>query len=192
MARDIAGFTMGEADELRKVMGKKQKDKIPVYREKFVDGAIATSSIDRDARRATSSHSSSRSPDTASTSRTPPRTRWIAYQTAYLKANYPLQYLAALMTSVKDKTDKLVEYIDEAKKIGIEVLPPDVNESLVDFAVVGEQHSLRPRGDQRRRRGRGARRSSTTRERDGRVHRSLRPRQARRRASRLTAACSKR
>ncbi len=62
---------------------------------------------------------------------------WIAYQTAYLKANYPLQYFAALMSSVKDKTDKLVEYIEEAKKIGIDVLPPDVNESLVDFAVVG-------------------------------------------------------
>ncbi|MEO6836574.1 MAG: OB-fold nucleic acid binding domain-containing protein, partial [Candidatus Tumulicola sp.] len=64
---------------------------------------------------------------------------WIAYQTAYLKANHPLQYLSALMTSVKDKTDKLVEYIDEAKKLGIVVLPPDVNESLVDFAVVGER-----------------------------------------------------
>ena len=63
---------------------------------------------------------------------------WIAYQTAYLKANHPRAYLAALMTSVKDKTDKLVEYIDEAKKIGLSVLPPDVNESLVDFTVVGE------------------------------------------------------
>jgi DNA polymerase-3 subunit alpha len=61
---------------------------------------------------------------------------WIAYQTAYLKANHPRAYLAALMTSVKDKTDKLVEYIDEAKKIGIAVLPPDVNESRVDFTVV--------------------------------------------------------
>ena len=63
---------------------------------------------------------------------------WIAYQTAYLKANHPRAYLAALMTSVKDKTDKLVEYIDDAKKIGIPVLPPDVNESLTDFTVVGE------------------------------------------------------
>jgi DNA-directed DNA polymerase III PolC len=63
---------------------------------------------------------------------------WIAYQTAYLKANYPREYLAALMTSVKDKTDKLVEYLDEAKKLGIGVLPPDVNESRVDFTVVGE------------------------------------------------------
>jgi DNA polymerase-3 subunit alpha len=136
MAREIAGFTMSEADELRKVMGKKQKEKIPFYQEKFVSGAIATSGIDRAlAERIfhfvepfagygfNKSHAAAYA--------------WIALQTAFLKANHPLQYLAALMASVKDKTDKLVEYIDEAKKLQIEVLPPDVNESLIDFAVVG-------------------------------------------------------
>ncbi len=135
MARDIAGFTMGQADELRKVMGKKQKDKIPVYREKFVTQAMEVSGITRDLAEQifafiepfagygfNKSHAAAYG--------------WISYQTAYLKANHPLQYLSALMSSVKDKTDKLVEYIDEAKKIGIQVLPPDVNESLVDFAVV--------------------------------------------------------
>lgn len=137
MARDISGFSMGEADELRKVMGKKQKDKIPVYRKKFVEGAIQTSGISRELAEQifafiepfagygfNKSHAAAYG--------------WIAYQTAYLKANYPLPYLSALMTSVKDKTDKLVEYIDEAKKTGITVLPPDINESLVDFAVVGD------------------------------------------------------
>jgi DNA polymerase-3 subunit alpha len=137
MARDIAGFSMSEADELRKVMSKKQREKIPLYQEKFVAGAVATSGIDRAlAERIfhfvepfagygfNKSHAAAYA--------------WIALQTAYLKANHPLQYLAALMTSVKDKTDKLVEYIDEAKKLHIDVLPPDVNESLVDFAVVGE------------------------------------------------------
>ena len=136
MARDIAGFSMGEADELRKVMSKKQRDKIGLYQEKFIAGAAATSAIDRElAERIfhfiepfagygfNKSHAAAYA--------------WIAYQTAYLKANHPLQYLSALMTSVKDKTEKLVEYIDEAKKVGIEVLPPNVNESLVDFAVVG-------------------------------------------------------
>jgi len=136
MARDIAGFTMSEADELRKVIGKKQKEKIPFYQEKFVSGALATCGIERPlAERLfhfiepfagygfNKSHAAAYA--------------WIAYQTAFLKANHPLQYLAALMTSVKDKTDKLVEYIDEAKNVGIEVLPPDVNESLIDFAVVG-------------------------------------------------------
>ena len=138
IARDVAGFTMGQADELRKVMGKKQKDKIPVYREKFIAGAAVASGID--AKLAADifafvepfagygfnkSHAAAYG--------------WISYQTAFLKANHPVAYFAALMTSVRDKTDKLVEYIDEAKKLGVPVLPPDINESLVDFAVVGTQ-----------------------------------------------------
>ncbi|HEU5480224.1 MAG TPA: DNA polymerase III subunit alpha, partial [Candidatus Tumulicola sp.] len=138
IARDVAGFSMSEADELRKVMGKKQKEKIPVYREKFVRGAVETSGIGEQLAEDifkfvepfagygfNKSHAAAYG--------------WIAYQTAYLKANHPLQYLTALMTSIKDKTEKLVEYIDEAKKLGIVVLPPDVNESLVDFAVVGDR-----------------------------------------------------
>jgi DNA polymerase-3 subunit alpha len=137
IARDIAGFTMGQADELRKVMGKKQRDKIPEYREKFLDGA-EKNGIGRKLAADifafvepfagygfNKSHAAAYG--------------WIAYQTAYLKANFPLQYFAALMTSVKDKTDKLVEYIEEAKKLGIAVLPPDANASLVDFTVAGEQ-----------------------------------------------------
>ncbi len=139
MARDIAGFTMGQADELRKVMGKKQKDKIPVYREKFIEGAKAASGIERDLAEQifafiepfagygfNKAHAAAYG--------------WIAYQTAFLKANHPLPYMSALMTSVKDRTDKLVEYIDEAKKLGIEVLPPDINESLVNFAVIRAAH----------------------------------------------------
>lgn len=138
MARDLAGFSMGEADELRKVMGKKQKDKIPVYREKFVKGCKEHSDIDEAlAQRIfefiepfagygfNKSHAAAYA--------------WVAYQTAFLKANHPLPYFAALMTSVTDKTDKLVEYIDEAKKMGIPVLPPDVNASLIHFAVVGDR-----------------------------------------------------
>jgi len=138
MARDVAGFTMGQADELRKVMGKKQKELIPLYRKKFVEGAMATSGITEQLAEQifafiepfggygfNKSHSAAYA--------------WITYQTAYLKANHPLQYLTALMTSVKDRTDKLVEYIDEAKHLGITVLAPDVNESLTDFAVVGDR-----------------------------------------------------
>jgi DNA polymerase-3 subunit alpha len=138
IARDIAGFSMGQADELRKVMGKKQKDKIPVYREKFIAGAATASGINAKLAEEifafvepfagygfNKSHAAAYG--------------WIVYQTAFLKANHPIAYFAALMTSVKDKTDKLVEYIDEAKKMGLPVLPPDVNESQVDFAVVGSQ-----------------------------------------------------
>ncbi len=136
MAREIAGFSMSDADELRKVIGKKQKEKIPYYQEKFVSGAMATSGIDRAlAERIfhfiepfagygfNKSHAAAYA--------------LIAYQTAYLKANHPLHYLSALMSSVGDKTEKLVEYIDDARRLGIDVLPPDVNESLTKFAVIG-------------------------------------------------------
>ena len=137
IARDLAGFSMGQADELRKVVGKKQKDKIPYYKEKFIAGCVAND-VSRDLAERIfafiepfAGYGFNKAHAVAY--------GWIAYQTAYLKANYPLQYFAALMSSVRDKTDKLVEYIDEAKKMGIAVLPPDVNASLVDFAVVGQE-----------------------------------------------------
>src|SRR6202011_4514684 len=137
IARDLAGFSMGQADELRKGVGKKLKDQIPVYRKKFLDGCAANGIGNDVAEKVfafiepfagygfNKAHAAAYG--------------WIAYQTAFLKANYPLQYFAALMSSVRNNTDKLVEYIDEAKKMGIPVLPPDVNASLVEFAVVGEE-----------------------------------------------------
>jgi DNA polymerase III subunit alpha len=137
IAREIAGFTMGQADELRKVMGKKQKDKIPIYREKFIAGATANGIDPKTAAEIFAfcepfaGYGFNKSHAVAY--------GWISYQTAYLKATYPHEYLAALMTSVQDKTDKLVEYIDEAKNMGIAVLPPDVNESRVTFTVTAER-----------------------------------------------------
>jgi DNA polymerase-3 subunit alpha len=137
IVRDCAGFSLGQADELRKVVGKKQKDKIPVYKAQFIAGC-ADNGIDTETAEQIfafiepfAGYGFNKAHATAY--------GWIAYQTAYLKANYPLQYFAALMSSVRDKTDKLVEYIEEAKKMGIPVLPPDVNASLVDFAVVGSE-----------------------------------------------------
>ena len=136
VARDIAGFSMSEADELRKVMSKKQKDKVAQYRERFIKGALSAGIEQKVAEDIFAfiepfagygfpkGHASAYG--------------WIAYQTAYLKANYPRAYLAALMTSVEDKTDKLVEYLEEARKVGVAVLPPDINESLVHFTVAGE------------------------------------------------------
>ncbi len=100
MARELAGFSMGEADELRKVMSKKQKEKIPYYQERFVEGALATSGIDRgQAERLFhyiepfAGYGFNKAHAVAYA--------WIAYQTAYLKAKHPLPYLAALMTSVR-------------------------------------------------------------------------------------------
>ena len=136
IAREIAGFSMAEADELRKVMGKKLKDQVPIYREKFLAGAEL-----RGVERKVADEIFSFVEPFAGYGFNKAHAvayGWIAYQTAYLKANYPLQYFSALMTSVKDKTDKLVEYIDEARKLGIEVLPPDLNASLVDFTAAGD------------------------------------------------------
>jgi len=134
IARDVAGFSLAQADELRKVMGKKLVDQVPMYRKKFIEGARRNGIDEKLADDIfrfvepfagygfNKSHAAAYG--------------WIAYQTAFLKANFPLAYFAALMTSVKNNTDKLVEYIDEAKKMGLRVLPPDINQSLVDFAVV--------------------------------------------------------
>jgi DNA polymerase-3 subunit alpha len=135
IARDIAGFSMAEADELRQVVGKKQKEKIPVYREMFLAGAVANGiedSLAREIFKFVEPFAGYGFPKGHAVAY-----GWIAYQTAYLKANHPRAYLAALMTSVLDKTDKLVEYLEEAKKVGVDVLPPDVNESRAAFTVVG-------------------------------------------------------
>ena len=81
----------------------------------------------------------------------------LSYWTAYLKANYPADYMAALLTSVGDSKDKLALYLSECRRMGIRVLAPDVNESSVNFTAVGGGRPVRPRrGAQRRRpRGRG-------------------------------------
>jgi DNA polymerase-3 subunit alpha len=134
MCRDLAGYTVGQADEMRKVIGKKIKEKIPVEREKFVKGCGAHGI---DAQLATKiwqfiepfagygfnkAHSVCYG--------------LLAYRTAWLKANHPLAFMAALLTSVKGNTDKLVEYLAECARAGLKILPPDVNESGTDFTVV--------------------------------------------------------
>ena len=84
------------------------------------------------------------SPATASTSRTPPPTPCVAYQTAYLKANYPVEFFCAMMTNDMADTEKLSQYIAEARGMGIEVLPPDVNESQVYFAPAQSRAGVPP------------------------------------------------
>ena len=134
ICRDLAGYTAGEADQMRKVIGKKIKEKIPAERSKFVDGCAAHG-IDRKlAERIwqfvepfagygfNKAHSVCYG--------------LLAYRTAWLKANHPLAFMAALLTSVKGNTDKLVEYLGECARSGLRILPPDVNESGTDFTVV--------------------------------------------------------
>ncbi len=138
IASDLAGFTMGEADLLRRAMGKKKPEVIAGLRSQFVEGAQKNKGIEPETAGQifdlmeyfagygfNKSHSSAYA--------------MVSYQTAYLKANYPVAFMAALLTSVMDSADKVALYIEECRKLGIEVLPPDINESHVNFTVVGNK-----------------------------------------------------
>ncbi len=134
IASALAGYTLGEADILRKAMGKKKADVMAKQMSKFMDGCAARGVNDKKARKIwdhmeqfagygfNKSHSAAYA--------------WLAYQTAYLKANYPSYFMAALLTSERATTDKMVHYIGECREMGIKVLPPDVNESDMFFTVV--------------------------------------------------------
>ena len=118
----LAGYTLGEADILRKAMGKKKADVMATQKDKFLKGCTAHGVPDRKAQKIwdhmeqfagygfNKSHSAAYA--------------WVAYQTAYLKANYPSYFMAALLTSERANTDKMVVYIGECKEMGIRVLPP--------------------------------------------------------------------
>ena len=134
MCRELAGYSVGQADSMRKVIGKKIKEKIPVEREKFVQGCIEHGVEAQLAVKIwqfiepfagygfNKAHSVCYG--------------LLAYRTAWLKANHPLEFMAALLTSVKGNTDRLVEYLAECARTGLKILPPDVNESGTDFTVV--------------------------------------------------------
>jgi len=135
IASTLAGFTMGEADILRKAMGKKKADVMAAQRQAFMNGGLARSVPEKKAQRIwdhmeqfagygfNKSHSAANA--------------LLAYQTAYLKANYPVFFVAALLTSERANTEKMVHYIGECREMGIRMLPPDVNESHLYFTVVG-------------------------------------------------------
>ena len=133
IATTMAGFKMSEADYLRKAMGKKKMDIIVGYREQFVEGAkakgvsekISTEIFDLMVKFAEYGFNKSHSVAYAV----------VCYQTAWLKKHYTAEYSAALLSSLMDKTDKLTAYINECRRLDIEVLPPDINESRVDFSV---------------------------------------------------------
>jgi len=137
IASDLAGFTLGEADLLRRAMGKKKPEIIAGLRSQFVEGAagngveVETAGQIFDLMEYFAGYGFNKSHSAAYA--------MVSYQTAFLKANYPLQYMAALLTSVKDNTDKVAAYIEECRRLGIEVLPPDVNESRESFTVAGNK-----------------------------------------------------
>jgi len=135
IASELAGFTLGQADILRKAMGKKQKGVMEKQRELFIKGAqknnikknTAAEISDLIAYFAGYGFNKSHSVSYA----------FISYQTAYLKTHYTIEYMASLLTSIMGNNDKVALYIKECRNMNIEILPPDINQSLVNFTVVG-------------------------------------------------------
>ena len=134
IARELAGFTPAEADDLRKAVGKKIASLMASLKDKFLKGcaangvgaALAQQLWEDNERSADYSFNKSHAACYA----------LISYQTAYLRANHPAEYMAALISSVMSTKDRVPFYVGECADMGIEVLPPDVNESQSDFAVV--------------------------------------------------------
>jgi DNA polymerase-3 subunit alpha len=142
-AQVLAGYTLGGADLLRRAMGKKKAEEMAKQRDIFVKGCakvnhIATAKANQifDLLEKFAGYGFNKSHAAAYAV--------LAYQTAYLKANYPVEFFCAMMTNDMADTDKLGQYIAEARSMGIEVLPPDVNESQVHFAPAQSRTGVRP------------------------------------------------
>jgi len=141
LAQDIAGFTLGEADVLRKAVGKKIKSLLDAQEKKFIEGCIKNGSSKKIAEElwqwilpfAAYGFNKSHSAAYAT----------ISYQTAYLKAHYPVEFMASVLTSEKTDVERIALLIEECKKMDIEVLPPNINESLKNFTVVPDQKKIR-------------------------------------------------
>jgi DNA polymerase III subunit alpha len=135
IANRVAGFSLGDADLLRRAMGKKKPEEMAAQREKFLTGCQAHNVPAKKAERLfdlmaefagygfNKSHSCAYA--------------MLAYQTAWLKTHYPVEFMAAMLTSETGNTEKVVKYINEARSMGITVLPPDVNSSDLNFTPVG-------------------------------------------------------
>jgi DNA polymerase-3 subunit alpha len=136
IANRLAGYSLGEADLLRRAMGKKKAEEMAKQRERFVSGCVERGIDEKKAEQVFqlmaefAGYGFAKSHSTAYA--------LITYQTAYLKANEPRAYLASLLSVESGNHDKLARYIGHASQLGIEVLPPDVNESERDFTVVSE------------------------------------------------------
>ena len=133
LSRQLAGFTRGQSDTLRKAMGKKQIEKMNELETLFYEGGEKNghdkkilSKIWEDWKKF-ASYAFNKSHATCYS--------WVAYQTAYLKANYPSEYMAAVLSSNLNDVDKLSKYMDECRSMGIEVLGPNINESFKSFSA---------------------------------------------------------
>ena len=138
VARQLAGFTSAEADDLRKAIGKKQMDKISLFRKKFVQGCVDNSGLSED--KANKIYSDIEYFGGYGFNRAHAASyAMISYITAYLKTNYTVEYMAALMSSVVGNKEKQSLYLADCRKRKIKVLPPSINRSTEDFSVINEE-----------------------------------------------------
>ncbi len=135
IAQKVAGYSLGQADILRRAMGKKKKEELDkqyaAFHQGMVDNGFSETAIKSlwDILLPFSDYAFNKAHSAAY--------GLVSYWTAYLKAHYPAEYMAALLTSVGDDRDKLAMYLNESRRMGITVLPPDVNESALNFTPVG-------------------------------------------------------
>jgi DNA polymerase-3 subunit alpha len=142
ISKEVCGFTGGEADTLRKAIGKKKIDMMRKMKARMIEGGQATSGINA----ATMEQFWKQLEDFAEYCFNKSHAACyglISYQTAYLKAHYPAAFMAAVMTNDYDDTDRLAIEITECQHMGMQVLAPDVNQSFVEFAVVPETDQIR-------------------------------------------------
>ena len=143
-ARVLAGYTLGGADNLRRAMGKKDKKKMAQERDKFIAGCAALNKIEEkkandifDLLEKFAGYGFNKSHSVAY--------GWISYQTAFLKANHPVEFMAAVLSNEISNTDKISIFVGECKRMGIAILPPDVNRSALKFMpeMEGETRGIR-------------------------------------------------
>lgn len=139
-AINIAGYTWEEADKFRKAVGKKIPAEMERQKQKFIDGAVKNGMTDEKAEELfkliepfsgygfNKAHAASYG--------------MVAYQTAYMKANYPVEYMTALLTAESNDNEKISAAVNECRRMGVKVLPPDINESDVGFKIVSDKDSL--------------------------------------------------
>lgn len=132
----LADYSLGQADMVRRMMGKKKIDEMQKQKGKFIEGAARHGMVAKDATalfediEKFASYCFNRSHSAAYA--------FVAYQTAYLKCHYPVEYMACLLSSVSNDQEKTQLYIEECNKKGIQVLPPDINKSFAEFAPDGD------------------------------------------------------
>jgi DNA polymerase-3 subunit alpha len=154
IAQRLSGYSLGGADLLRRAMGKKKPEEMAKQKATFVSGAVASDVKREDAERIFglleyfAGYGFNRSHSAAYA--------LLTYQTAFLKAHYPVEFLCALLTADRDRTEKVVRIIAEGRAWGVEILPPEINESNIDFTVVYETTGPERRGEGGGERGRGA------------------------------------